>query len=601
MEGDLGLFRLSLLFGAGVIVFFAFNQFNQPSFEASKELERLIRFLKASDFRNRRVVWRAYAAYTAILLLIYLLICSYFTLPMLQVIGLVVPGSVSSAQSPVVPLMVSLAMVGLAPGIKPLQQFEEKIRRVAHYFSGIPARLVQGCKELKKLSLDLPDDGSGMLLPDADWKRLKHYRRHGDRLLDDPGDFAEDLAKIFVYHSWILKHDVCGTGAPTRDGIVRNDKEVEARIDRLVQNLDLLSGFHGGEAPERATGQSRAAWEELAAETDALAADVCAMLVLRIEHGLIAASMHADRGEKSRPVEEAEARLSAFLAGAGQWIDHGALVGRLWVRATMVVLPLAFVWGVFFGPKEGQAVAGVSAIEMGVFYTETATMIYSLSIFVALILHDRALRAEHPANRWLNMVTEHWTHWMGPVGWVLLVAWIPAVIGMVAVSVAQTSAAHDFQVEGGYWSMMLGALYYSGPRALLGPVLAIGVIASIDAAQAGAPRARWVILIVTVVALMLLGPALQALAIQYRDNQNYEMCLALGYDWCERHHFTGWGRLVAINAEVLGLIALRSGILGAAVLFVCQATLAAGPQGPRAREGRDRAALWHVEPSGRTS
>lgn len=587
MEGDSGLFLVSFLFGAGVIAFFAFNQFNQPSFEASKELERLIRFLKASDFRNRRVIWRAYAAYTAILLLIYFLICVFFTPPMRQAIGFVVPGEEGEAQSPVVPLMISLAMVGLAPGIRPLQQFEEKFRRVAHYFSGIPARLVQGCRELRKRSLDLPRDGSGMLLPDADWKRLELYRRHGEQLVDDPRDFAEDLAKILVYRSWILKHDVCGTGTPTREGIVRNDREVEARINRLVQNLDLdiLSGLHGDEAFDLAAGSPRTVWAELATEADALAADVCAMLVLRVEHGLIAPDVHAVHGGENRQLEEAEARLSAFLAGAGQWVDHVALVSRLWTRATMVILPLAFVWGVTFGlAEEGwPGPEAPLAARIGLDYAVSTAMIYSLAIFIALSLHDRALRAEHPAGRWPNMVTEHWTHWMGPVGRLLLAAWIAAVVGVVALSVARTSLASAF--HGSYWTMMVGALYSQGPRALVGPVLAIGIVASIDAAQAGSRRARWVIFIVTVAVLMLLAPALQALAIQYRDAQNYEPCL-LRFDeaTCAPFDFTGWGRLVAINAEALTLVALKTAGLWAAVLFVCQATLAAGPRGVAARE-----------------
>src|SRR5690606_29692951 len=115
------------------------------------------------------------------------------------------------------------------------------------------------------------------------------------------------------------------------------------------------------------------------------------------------------------------------------------------------------------------------------------------------------LRAEHPAGRWPNMVTEHWTHWMGPVGRLLLAAWIAAVVGVVALSVARTSLASAF--HGSYWTMMVGALYSQGPRALVGPVLAIGIVASIDAAQAGSRRARWVIFIVTVAVLMLLAPA----------------------------------------------------------------------------------------------
>lgn len=611
MEGEAGLFRVSLLFGAAVIVFFAYNQFNQPSFAASKELERLIRFLKASDFRNRRVVWRAYAAYTTILLLIYVLICSYFTLPMLQAIGLVVPGGVTTEQSPVIPLMISLAMVGLAPGIKPLQQFEEKIRRAAHYFSGIPARLIQGCKELQKLSLGLPQDGSGLLIPDADWKRLRHYARFGERLLDDPIDFAEDLAKIFAYRSWILKHDLCGSGVPVREGIALNDVEVDARIERLVQNLDILSGFRQGDAPGMEAEQSRSAWETLAAEADALCADVCAMLMLRVEHGLIAFSAPSDasrgQGERLLQTAEAEARLSDFVAGAGQWMDHVALVGRLWARATIVVLPLTFVWGIFLAPLETGGAAGTLAIDLGVYYAVTAAMIYSLPIFFALSLHDHALRAENPAQRWPNMVTEHWTHWMAPVGKVLILALIPAIVGVVAVSVSSTSTALGFEVEGGYWNMVLGALYYHGPRSLLGPVLAIGIVASIDAAQAGGsapPHARWTIFFVTVVVLVLLAPALQALAFQYRDVKGYGLCVEkYGLERCAPYNFTGWGRLIMVNAEALATVASRAALIGAAVLYVCQATLAAGPQGPKERRGHGRLnpALWHAEPTRRTS
>ena len=570
-------FVVSLLFGAVILVVFAWDQFKRPSYEASKELTRLIEFLAPSDLRNRRVYARAYAAYASILLLIYVVVCVFATVPVLGALGLAGGENLATAQSPIVPLSIALAMVGLAPSLPILQRFEEKIRFAAHHLSGIPARLLHGCRILQARPLGLPETdtrtGTGLLIPDQDWKRLRHYRRTSKPILADPADFAEDMAKIVAYRAWFLKHRLNASPRLPRPGILRHETDLAARIEGLILALDLLSGF-GREAGADPAGQPRDTWEKYAAEADLLCADVCALVMLHVEHGLVATQpgnawtdAAADEDETRRAAE----CLVRFLGGADRWADEGALVGIVWMRATVTALVVAFAWGTLLGNLENPQ--HFFPLASGFTFALSAFLIYSLAVFVALSLHERAVRR----NRWPSMVTTDWTRWIGPVFWVFLGAGLASVICVTALNLYWSIVAVGFdRVLAKFWAGLASAVIYEGPRAMLGPILAVGLVASVDAwrVEDGSGRRRLWVMAITATAMAVWAAAARGFATQYNAYVIGQEIPSL---------------LTLLGRDNLMLLAgVRAAAVGLAVLAVCQRTLARGLSdlpAPRAEPG----------------
>ena len=84
-------YLVALVFGAFIVVVFAWDQFNRPSYAQSRELTRLIELLAPSDMRRQSVYWRAYLFYAGILLLIYITLCAYGAL-LFPILGFDIPG-----------------------------------------------------------------------------------------------------------------------------------------------------------------------------------------------------------------------------------------------------------------------------------------------------------------------------------------------------------------------------------------------------------------------------------------------------------------------------------------------------------------------------
>jgi hypothetical protein len=550
-------FLVSLLFGGGIIVFFAWDQFKRPSYEASRELTRLIEFLAPPDLRNGRSYFGAYVAYTGILLLIYVVVCipSVYAPELLRSLGL------ADMPTSSVPLAVSLMMVGLAPAIPILQRAEEKIRLLAHNLSGIPARLLHGCRTLQARMLHLPEPGGGLLIPEQDWERLRHYRAYGKAILmNDPDDFADDMAKILAFRAWLLKHKLCVSSRVPRPGISRNAVDLEARIGPLLLGLDVLSGFGqaGVEVGVEVGATSRESWEAYAEEADKLCADVCAMLMLQLEHKLIEIDSSGNlqtRGTDADEERRAVTILSEFLQGFDTWAQQGAIVVMLWIRATVVVVVFGFFWGLFLGNPDRMLSAGDGGV-----YAISAFLIYSLSIFVALSLHERQVQRD----TWPNVATTDWSRWIGPAVGIFIAAAIPAVICSITYNlyfyIVDPEVGLD-RVLAHFGPAVKGALFREWPGAMLGPILSLGIVASIDAwrahgADSWTRRRQWLILFVVTTAMVLWATIVQALRVQTSGDGAQLMSLLLD--------------------ESVLMAGLRAGLICLAVMLVCQRTLTYG-------------------------
>lgn len=145
--------------GASVLLLFAYRQLNSPSYDLDPEQRRIFATLMPADIGGGRAFFRAYAFYALTLL---------FSFFVLSVALPLVPGSSElfgfnqfgySFTSPdfdeaTIPLIVSLAMVGLGPAIPILRSIEETFRRMAHRLVGIPDNILDIAQRIGNVELD---------------------------------------------------------------------------------------------------------------------------------------------------------------------------------------------------------------------------------------------------------------------------------------------------------------------------------------------------------------------------------------------------------------------------------------------------------------
>lgn len=529
---------IALVFGATIIVFFAWDQFNRPSYDRSRELTRLIELLAPSDMRRRTVYWRAYIFYATILLLIYFVLCVYGAL-LLPLIGLDLVGQAptggatdapvaaaseaarqvgyspdvrpqdlggqsqpdKSAIDPVVPLTVSLAMVGLAPSVPILLRMEEKIRFAAHRLSGIPTRLVTGSRQLRLKPIDLVEGSDTFLVASQDWERMRHYDRHAGVMLDDPGAFRDDVAKIVAFRAWILQEKLQLDNHATRDSMARIEAGLAKRIERLFFDLDSLTGFETTDssgAPKRSPEQLRAAWETFAREADLICTDVCVLNMLYVEHGILPTEDDAERfgwpttlaedaPEPQRQKFLAQQKLMRFVGDAARWADRDSLSLVLWSRATAAALLVALVYGLLRVENSVAGGGGTGRLLTGVFYVFSATITYALALLVAVSYHQ----ALYQSGAWRNVFRENWARWIPQLGAAFVFAGVAAVFSHVALNLFATMRAVGTDVVLANWQAVLRAAFeYDGPSALRGAVLSVCVILITDAWRNGKESER---------------------------------------------------------------------------------------------------------------
>ena len=551
-------FYFSLLFGALIIAVFSLDQFERPTYQRSQELTRVIKALLPSDLRSSRVYYPAYLFYVALLLLIYAALCIYGSVPLLKLLGFAVEGE--SARS-VAPLMISLAMVGFAPAVPVLQRFEEKIRFAAHRLSGIPARLLYGCDVLNAQVLRFPEQ-KGYLIPDGDWERLRTYERFAAGALKSPGDFSRDIAKVLAYRSWIVEKTLIVPRTEGRLRIHEKEAEIKARIEGLLISLDTLVALPCAE-------QSQEVWARYAKDADELAADICGIIMLYLEHKLI---KFVDNGEG----ESAEARriFDAFIASAHTWAEESAVVGAVWVRAFMTILASGFVMGII-APSIDESVDLLS-LEAGFIYAVSAISTYAPALLVALHMHDHWSRTD----AWVNMASNDWTKWMGPASGLFLVAAAVSVLCGVALNLywSMVSFGPDV-VLAIYWEVALNGAIYDGPRSVVGAILALGVLALLDWRRSGANESWcYTAVAVTVAAVVLWAGLAEALSSQYARAVACD-----GDQDCLDGIATIFGLLQSKTILVAGL---QEGAIGLAALLVCRRALASGVGGLHANARR---------------
>lgn len=626
LVGEDYAYLTAFLFGALVIAFFARDQFNRPSHEGSRELTRLIEMLTPSTMRRRNVFWRAYLFYVAILLIIYATLCVYGLL-LGPAIGFVPQGYQSAAEigardlpavsapaaiertaevesgfnlndrptqilegtadeqddkdrfrsDPTIPLLISLILVGLAPRFPLLERVEEKIRFMAHHFSGIPTRLVKGGRKLHEIPLQLGNGtGDQLLIPLKDWQRIEYYVKVAD--VDDKTALREDLEKIMAFRSWVLHEKLASDNFIARENLTRVEDDVKKEVESLIFLLDTRSGFNTRSEPDYSKPadqaadpvQHRVAWEAAARQADQVCGDMCVLNMLYIEHGVLPIKATAESfgwgrdpgpnaAEPAKQKYLAECKLIDHLDAAVAYVDRENFTVLLWVRATGAILAVSLMYGMLFGMNPADAAnsfAGNSRIVLGLDYMMQATLTYALAMLVGINWRQNA----HRTNTWHNIFQSHWAQWLPLLSSIFLLSGVVAIICVVGLNVMTAIRAVGVKAVFENFLPVLGAgLEYESPRATLGPLLTIFVLVIVDAWQSPDKGRIWLhwLPLGTGAAMFLAGGAARLASSQVGARYaNAEFMIADPAVWKP-----------ALSA------ALWAGLIGLAVAFLVRGTL----------------------------
>ena len=558
-----GDYYVALAFGAFVVAVFAWEQFNRPSHEASRELNRLIELLTPSRMRRQTVYRRAYIFYAGILLLFYLLFCVYGLIlgPLLgvkiagyeeaQIGASALPAPVDDVAAPTsgfdqaaidalpqqlssntesvsdldryqsdprVPLFISMIIVGLAPSAPWLFKAEKKLRFVAHQLSGIPTRLISGAAKLRDTPLHLGTGPEGMLIPSKDWKRLQHYMAKAE--VDDPDALRDDLEKIVAFRSWVLQQKLPLANFAMRDSLKEIEADIRKAVERLMFTLDTLSDFEGMSAERAEAGDRerlRAAWEAAARDADQVSADISVLSMLYVEHGVLpteetAASLGwgADPGPGASDAMKqkalAEQKLTLHLTAAARYIDHENFPVTIWLRAAATVVVVSFLFGIVVNldsVTDGQSLAA-SRFTLGLTVALQSALTYALALLAAISWQRTG---------WHNLFENNWARWTPQVFGLAFVSGSAALFCLIGLNVLSAIFAVGVEpVLAKPVGVILGAVAFEGPRALLGLLLAFFVVIIIDAWRSDTARGRrWLAWLpwLTAASMLLAGIAIR--------------------------------------------------------------------------------------------
>lgn len=479
----------ALLFGASIVALFSYERFNRNSFGTGTRLERLVSVLSPEKLRARKVIRRVWGYYCIGLLALYLTLCVYSDV-LGSIIGLEGDSAPAGATGekvksigipPSVSLAIALILTGLAPSVPVLKRFEEWGRVTAHRIAGIPTRVLSDTDVLRRQVIDLAkrDPQDSLMIPSGDWERRSYYRDATLGQVTDPDDFTRDIDVIISVSAWILERRLQLQNAELRESFEEVEDELRRRKDLLFLQLDERTGFSlGGQALSgfAEAGASvdpvqtapinelkRKSWDRVASEVDNLAEDMCILLALFVEHGLVPKrelhlvdTPHAaheatksggdyatDNGNadlpKSKSLRQHDLsawKLSQFLNGI--WDDTApedqrSFAMRAFFWSAAIILVVTIMWS--FGP--GQYEIGLrDGREYVPFGERTSRFIIIainglvLPVAVFLLLRDSAKQAL----RWNNLWRSHWTVWLPQTAAGLLLSWLFCVLLIIAVS-----------------------------------------------------------------------------------------------------------------------------------------------------------------------
>jgi hypothetical protein len=525
-----GGFSAAVFFGAVVIWFHAWNQFNRPSYTQTTDFTRVLQRLQPSDMRRSSVFIQAYVFYAVVLTFIYLLICIYASVPFLREVlpieiagldlqagagelpegaalatgaafddaplGMV--GDSGAGPSPTLPLLVSLAVVGLAPNVPFLARIEEWIRSRSHKLSGIPTHLVDSGLKLRRERLLDPGRGRGLLVSEEEWAQADHYYRAAGRVAKRERDtLREQVLKTIALRNWVLRGRVFYPDGATRAIYHALETEVRQEIRDLLAKLDALAD-RSMAAPEKENAEETAErgleWSALVREAEEVCGNVCVLVALYSERDAFAADMKQVQATSVQPESEYDAErreagaiLQAALRRVSIVSDKDTFGTTVFFRLAGSIILCATVAGLLIGQERRTGGDQIQDIVLAFKYAVTYAIQYALPLFFALGFQQERLRQD----RWENMVGRKKSRAITQYTVIFFIASLIALVGLIANNIYFAIADVGFEIVAERFDAVLLAAYQvEGPRAVMGGALACCVTLTIDAWRAGR-LTRW--------------------------------------------------------------------------------------------------------------
>jgi hypothetical protein len=546
-----GGFTAAVFFGALVIWFHAWNQFNRPSYQESSDFTRVLKRLQPSDMRKGPVFIQAYVFYALILTFIYLLICIYAAVPFLQglvridIPGLELVGGTAGAQklpdsatlatgaafddgalgavaesgpSATLPLLVSLAVVGLAPNVPFLARVEEWIRARSHKLSGIPTHLIDSGFKLRRERIFDPEKGEGLLISDEEWRQVNlYYTAAGFFASREREALREQVLKIIALRNWVLRGRVFQPDGGIRFVYQQLETEVRQQVRDLLARLDALSSRTiGGAAPEgpEETAERSLEWAVVVREAEEVCGDICVLVALYSERDAFAADMKEAKTRTRTPLgayeveqREAETTFIAALRRVSLVADKDSFGTTVFFRLAGSIVLTSMLAGLFLGQERltGDAAGEVGSLMLAFKYAIVASIMYALPLFFALGYQQEQLKRDS----WENLIGGKRSRAVSQYCVTFLIATLIALVGLVAnniyfaiANVGLERVAEQFQ------AVLLAAYGVESHRAVMGGGLAVIMALTVDAWRAGKLTgwdSRWPVGLVGFATLALAG------------------------------------------------------------------------------------------------
>jgi hypothetical protein len=521
-----GGFTAAVFFGALVIWFHAWNQFNRPSYQESSDFTRVLKRLQPSDMRKGPVFVQAYVFYALILTFVYLLICIYASVPFLQgflridIPGLELIGGTAGAEklpdsaalstgaafddaelgavgtagpSPTLPLLVSLAVVGLAPNVPFLARVEEWIRGRSHKLSGIPTHLIDSGFKLRRERLFDPEKGAGLLISDEEWAQANLYHTAaGFYASREREALREQVLKIIALRNWVLRGRVFQPDGTTRYVYQQLETEVRQQVRDLLAKLDALSARTlANDAPKSPedTAERSLEWANVVREAEEVCGDTCVLVALYSERDAFAADMKEARARPAGPLSayeteqrEAETTFIAALRRVSLIANRDSFGTTVFFRLAGSIILTATLAGLFLGQERFEGAAEFGSIVLAFKYAITASIMYALPLFFALGYQQEQLKHD----RWENMIGGKRSRAASQYCFAFIAATLIALVGLIANNIYFAIADVGLErVAERFQAVLFAAYRGESHRAVMGGTLAVVMALTIDAWRAG--------------------------------------------------------------------------------------------------------------------
>jgi hypothetical protein len=483
-------FGLSFCAGLGVLWLFSWDQFNLKTWKAGSRYGLILTVLNPADLRGAGPLARAFLVYAIIMTVIYVFVVMLVTagvliwegpppaitaeavgggeLPAAEAPAAPAPGfetRIEAAPDPAppvdpqpwVPLAISLAMIGLGPRFPLLQKVEEKLRRLAHKFMGVPTLLELGSEDIARAKLSL--DEIGEVTQDRR-QQVQGYLDAAERVLGDGPQVQrlEDLLhKIFAFRIWVVESRRWPPQI-VRDRYEVIEVEAVKLMDDLIGDLDDLSGRSGREGQRAAPSATLIRrWESRINEADAVCDRICALMFVYYE--------------KARELRSGQSgdRAADFISRALEARRSGRANLDILLALTLGITGVALLWGYAAASVQVRLdpAAGVVPSRNALLFAMSAFLIYGPAMLAAMAWQSISDDDEPDGSRVFPTAR---------LVLIFLVSFVVALVSLGALNVGQAVVATSLEkVRENLPEVLRYAVTLEAPRAVLGGVQGVFV------------------------------------------------------------------------------------------------------------------------------